>query len=151
VIAIAPPAELTETQLLVARRIADGEAATSVAKELGLRLIDVLEWRYHPAFVVYLKHVREAQATYASARVAGLVDKAIDSLRMLLDSENEKIVMASSKELLRIAGIGPEYSVEADLHRRRENAKLALRFVHELLAGNTPAQEAVTRLIEESE
>ena len=144
------PQDLTEQQWRIARRLADGEPAGAVADEEGVRLVTVLEWRYHPAFVLWLKLAKEARVTYAHTRAVGLADRALDTLKELLAADSDKVRLDAAKEILRLAGVGPDYVQEVDMVRRKENAALALKYVHDLLAGDHASQQAVAKLMEGS-
>ena len=118
-------------------------------QEEGARLLTVLEWRYHPEFVAWLRLAREAKVTLAGAQLAGLATMAVNTLKASLTSENEKVALDAAKEVLRLCGVGPEFTREGDLERKRENVVAAARWVADQLKDNEPARTAVLQLIED--
>ena len=124
-----PPEGLTVQQWNVARKIAAGMSPAAAAKEQGARLIDVLEWRYHPAFVAWLRKSREAKVHLANAQVAGMVTEALNTLRKCMRSKDGKVALAASKEVLRLAGVEPEYSRIAEQERHRRAMEAYVRWI----------------------
>lgn len=140
------PEGLTDQQWRVARDIADGVSPAEAAEREGVKLLTVLEWRYHPAFITWLRKAKEAKVALASAQLVSLATDAINTLRLSMKGDNPKVALDAAKEVLRLVGVGPEFTRDGDIERQRENALAAVRWVADQLQDEN-AREAVLALV----
>lgn len=142
------PSELSEEQFQVAQLIANGEPVAEAARVAGVPLLTVFEWRYHQAFVNWLRIARESRIEFARNRIAGLLDEAVQTLQHMLSAEHEPTALKAAVEILRLNGVEPETNpTEGEQQRKRANATILVHWIASRL-DDPQAREAVLRLTE---
>lgn len=93
--------------------IVQGEKLKDVAQTCKVSPQTLSEWRSQEFFEVLCNRLQKSILDASEAKLVGLTSKALATLESMLDSDNEKIQMEASKEILRMTNLGNNFRIGA--------------------------------------
>jgi hypothetical protein len=96
-----PELALDARQQRAAVLLASGCTSGSVAEELKIHRSTLANWQNRPEFEAFLNQLMREGRAAARAKIIGMAEKATSTLEKLLDSNNERIRLATASEILR--------------------------------------------------
>lgn len=86
-------------------RLALGESPPKVAAALGLNRVTVWRWAQEPEFAATLADIQRDFTEAARKRLRGLTLAAVDTLEVLLESEDTRAALGAANSILDRAGL----------------------------------------------
>ena len=94
---------LTPDQEYAAGQLAMGKSTTQVGEELGIGGPTISSWTGNTQFMALVEEQRRWLSIKLRGRLLDLSDKALDTLKNILDGPDEKLAFQAAKEVLRQA------------------------------------------------
>ncbi len=104
--------------------IARGEHVTQLVERLGIGRRTLTRWKAREDFRQHVGELRAEILSRAMGKAAEAASEAADSLKRLLQSENEGIVLGAARSLLQLSGSLYD-TVQLQAEVRELNRKLA--------------------------